>query len=235
MKKLIFLFCLTMISSLLCAQQQDASSPLPENWDTLLDAYKGDKYYLPKESDVKLTSEIVISEIDGLISKELFLRSDQIQFRTIVLKNWQSLQSTVKQASAYSLLFANRYEPELKIGLTLYEKSALPSEFDEQSMLALCAGLRTHYRARDIEFLMPPGNVKASGYFASLLSSPTFKTDIQYRKPTDPRVILRNISFYFSTGDYAIVATMEGPSALVEINNETLESFLRNLSVYTPE
>ena len=234
MKKLTFLFCITMFVCILDAQQTNASSQ-PEDWDTLLEAYRGDKFYLPKEPAVKLTPESVIGEIDGLISKELYLRSDKIQFRSIILKNWQSLQPTTKQNSAYSLLLANRYEPDLKIHLTLYEKSELPSEFDQQSMLALCAGLRTTYRSRNIEFLMQPGILKASGYYASLLSSPTFKTDIQYRKATDPRVTLRNISYYFSTGEYAVVATIEGPSELVEINKDTLDSFLRNLSVYKPE
>ena len=233
MKNYTFLLCTLVFTSIVSAQTKETPSQ-PPDWDTLIDQYEGENLDLPNDPSLLLKSDIVVSEIDGLISKVLYLRSDKIQFRTMVLRNWQAVTSPSKAAS-YSILFVNRYEPELKVGLKLYKKTSIPTGFNEDAMLGLYAGFRSKYQNRKFEILMPPGTFQTGGYFSSLMNSPTYKTDIKYRNTGNPRTMFRNISYYFSADDYAIVACIEGPANLVEINKNTLESFLQNLSTYEPK
>jgi hypothetical protein len=205
----------------------------PGDLDALLEAYKGENLYLPANPSVRLEPEVVVSPFDGWDRTDMYLRSEKIQFRTVVLDNWQNLR--VKDGSGYSILFVNRYAPEVKFGLSLYDRKVIPSGFNEESMLGLLAGLRATYSKQKLDFSATPQRFHSSGYFSSLLGSPAFMTDIQFLKSSDREVILRNISYYFTAENFLIVASIEGSRDLVALNKGTLERFLYSLSVYKPE
>ena len=232
MKKLLFLSCFLLFTTVFAQTKETPSQP--PDWDTLLDNFEGEKLELPGSPTLTLRADIVVSEMDGLVSKELFLRSDRIQFRTMVLRNWQAVTSSSK-AGAYSVLFVNRYDPNLKIGLKLFKKTSIPTEFNDNALMGIYLDLRSKYGNRKFQILMPPGIFQSGGYFSNLLHSPTYKTDLQYKGTGSQNPMIRNISYYFSTDDYAIVASIEGTANLVEINKDTLNMLLQNLSVYDPK
>lgn len=193
---------------------------------------KGDALNLPGKTSIQLNPEVIVSMFDGMTVKTLFLRSNTIQFKTVPMSNWQSLQS---KKNNYSICFTNRHNTDLRIGMSVYSKSEFPWALDEQTIFGLLLGYKNKFSKKGIEFLPMPKGFRPNGHLGYLFGPPSYLTDFKFYQKNKKEIALRKISYYLTVHSLTVIVTLEGPAELVEQNKATIEYFVQRLSVVSSE
>jgi hypothetical protein len=195
-----------------------------ESWDELLVGSELNPLSLPSRVSASIEPEVVSEISDGLTLRQFHLKSSRISFTTIPMRNWQ----VSSNEPAYSLHMKHRYQPELHMGLKIFDARSPFTKLDDTKITQLLLGFSKMQRYSSMEVLNPMNTLKRSGYFGYLLGTPTYYLDFNHQGSES---LERTIQYFLIVEGYLVIFEYSGPADLVKSLLQDFEMFMHNMSL----